>query len=309
MLGLVQRRVELRRAARHGHCRAAALRRRGHGRCATARGGAEGIETRWASHGSIEILKKIQQGGSEVASTSWAFSVMLLLEEPFMGSMANRAIHLSNDFEAQGLSNLAWAAAKLRFHHPELMEILGDPFAEAASKHLPLFSALAPVAKATLPKAKIIEGTQLFWAVATVEYQDEDLLQSLSRWSLEHLHHFAPQQLAGVAWACGKTNTGSPVIDAIASLAASGSISSTPQQLAITAWAAATLRRKQQPFFAMVAEEVLSLQDELSTQDVANLAWSPATAASAPKPCTAALSAAAQRLVEEMEPQHLANRL
>ena len=35
------------------------------------------------------------------------------------------AIHLSDDFEAQGLSNLAWAAAKLRFHHPELMETLG----------------------------------------------------------------------------------------------------------------------------------------------------------------------------------------
>ena len=35
------------------------------------------------------------------------------------------AIHLRDDFEAQGLSNLAWAAAKLRFHHPELMETLG----------------------------------------------------------------------------------------------------------------------------------------------------------------------------------------
>ena len=27
----------------------------------------------------------------------------------------------------------------------------------------------------SLCKAKIIEGTQLFWAVATVEYQDEEL--------------------------------------------------------------------------------------------------------------------------------------
>lgn len=174
---------------------------------------------------------------------------------------------------------------------------------------MPLFSALAPVAKATLPEAKIIEGTQLFWAVATVEYQDEDLLHCLSRWSLEQLHHFAPQQLAGVAWACGKTNTGSPVIDAITSLVASHGISFAPQQLAITAWAAAALRRKQQPFFDMVAEEVLTLQDELSTQDIANLAWSPATTAFTAPPCTAALAAAAQRLVEEMEPQHLANRL
>lgn len=172
---------------------------------------------------------------------------------------------------------------------------------------MPLFSALAPVAKATLPEAKIIEGTQLFWAVATVEYQDEDLLHCLSRWSLEQLHHFAPQQLAGVAWACGKTNTGSLVLDAIASLVASRGVSFAPQQLAITAWAAAALWRKQESFFAVVAEEVLTLQDELSTQDVANLAWSFATTFAAP-PC-AALAAAAQRLVEEMEPQHLANRL
>ena len=39
MSGLVQRRVELRRAG-HGRCRAAALLRRGHGRGPTARGGA-----------------------------------------------------------------------------------------------------------------------------------------------------------------------------------------------------------------------------------------------------------------------------
>jgi hypothetical protein len=42
----------------------------------------------------------------------------------------------------------------------------------------------------------------------------KDLLHCLSRWSLEQLHHFAPQQLAGVAWACGKTNTGSLVLGA-----------------------------------------------------------------------------------------------
>ena len=44
--------------------------------------------------------------------------------------------------------------------------------------------------------------------------------------------------------------------DAIASLVASG-VSLAPQQLAITAWAAAALRRKQQPFFAVVAEEAM----------------------------------------------------
>lgn len=49
-------------------------------------------------------------------------------------SMAKRAIHLRDDFEAQGLSNLAWAVAKLRFHHPELMETLGDRGCAKASE-------------------------------------------------------------------------------------------------------------------------------------------------------------------------------
>jgi len=52
----------------------------------------------------------------------------------------------------------------------------------------------------------------------------KDLLHCLSRWSLEQLHHFAPQQLAGVAWACGKTNTGSPVIGASMVLAIFGDV-------------------------------------------------------------------------------------
>ena len=45
--------------------------------------------------------------------------------------------------------------------------------------------------------------------------------------------------------------------DAIASLVASRGVSFAPQQLAITAWAAAALWRKQESFFAVVAGEAM----------------------------------------------------
>eukprot|EP00434_Breviolum_minutum_P001270 symbB.v1.2.001115.t1/scaffold46.1/size430244/6 len=63
---------------------------------------------------------------------------------------------------------------------------------------LPLLSAMMPVAMETLPQAKIIEVTQLFWAMATLEFHHEELLSSLSCWATERVEQFTPQQLAGL---------------------------------------------------------------------------------------------------------------
>ncbi|CAK9019115.1 unnamed protein product [Durusdinium trenchii] len=188
--------------------------------------------------------------------------------------------------------------------------------AEASAIHMPFLKTLAPFARSRLPEANVQEMTQLAWAMATLEFHDEALLDALLTSSLKSLDTFSPAQLAGLAWSCARLiKKNSLLLDALLHVDLAPFDA---QQLALFAWALARLGLRGaasagESAFGRIATKVVELHAELRPQSVSNLAWCFAAAAYSTRAGgepehLLALAAQAQQHVAELEAQHVANR-
>lgn len=147
---------------------------------------------------SLRILP--QFGTQGLSNIAWAFSVLAVLDLPFMNSIASPARAKITAFQAQELSNTAWAFSSLRLKDIPLLDAIS-----AASLTKIRDGILCSRSEANPPddhdSCTPLHLSITAWSFATLECSDWPLLNAIAAASLPPILQFDAQCLSNTVWA------------------------------------------------------------------------------------------------------------
>ncbi|KAJ1458155.1 hypothetical protein M885DRAFT_614507 [Pelagophyceae sp. CCMP2097] len=241
---------------------------------------------------ATEAAPRLEPRG--LSNVVWAAAKLKVDDDALYDAVSRAAERKAPQFAAQALSNTAWAFAT----------------AERASPQL--FESLARAAKRQLPTFKPQELSNMAWAFARVEFAGDegDLFGGISVSALKALERFKPQEVANLVWAFSRLHFyDGELLRGVSNLCLTQDAflgGCTSQNLANLLWAFATAGHADDALFQAVSTEA-SRRDvsKFTPQDHANICWSLAVFRIED---TAFLEAvAAKAVLEDFGPQALAN--
>ncbi|EFJ51245.1 hypothetical protein VOLCADRAFT_87862 [Volvox carteri f. nagariensis] len=167
-------------------------------------------------------------GGGMAAARQRPHQLMLLLawrsyEHSMLSSWAAQTLDKLASFEPQGVSNTAWAFARLGFHSPQLFQALSAAalhkiegftaqglsnlaWAMATAGHVQprLFEALARHATSLAPSFNAQNCSVTLWACATLRHHDDELFNALLERLVAEVDTCEPQNVANALWAVAR---------------------------------------------------------------------------------------------------------
>jgi Leucine-rich repeat (LRR) protein len=163
----------------------------------------------------------------------------------------------SGSFEAQSLSNLTWAYAKVKGIKVDV-QLLDD----IANRAIPIMDDFAPQWLANVA-----------WGFATLNHKAPSLFDAIADAAqARSIEEFAPQALSNLILAYAKMNHNSPALFDVIAQAAQVRINEfKPQSLSNTAWAFASLNHKATLLFDAVADAAQVQINEFNPQDISTL--------------------------------------
>ena len=204
-----------------------------------------------------------------------AYSHALLEYDPelddgskLLTNIADETIGRFNEFNAQDISNLAWAYATMKIQNRSLFEAMGDFVSNMYD----------------LKSFKPQELANIVWAYATANEKHPDLFRIVGDNidSMLDLNPFDPQALSNIVWAYATANEKHPGLfrkigDNIVSLKDLKPFD--PQALSNIVWAYATADEKHTHLFNKVGDSIVAMKDlkSFKPQELSNLVWAYAT--------------------------------
>jgi very-short-patch-repair endonuclease len=216
----------------------------------------------------------------------------LPLPAAFWQAIDQQAQLLVTDFNAQDLSNTAWAFATAGVRAPEL------------------FAVIAAHAQSRLAKLKFAaQGlSNTAWAFAKVDVRAPELFAAIAAHARPRLAEFNGQGLSNIAWAFATAGVpASELFTAIAAHARSRFADFNAQNLSNTAWAFATAGAPTPALFTAIAAHARSRLADFDEQDLSNTAWAFVTAGVPAPELLAAIAVRAQLRIADFTAQGLSN--
>eukprot|EP00929_Paragymnodinium_shiwhaense_P069945 TRINITY_DN35356_c0_g1_i1.p1 TRINITY_DN35356_c0_g1~~TRINITY_DN35356_c0_g1_i1.p1 ORF type:complete len:742 (+),score=133.45 TRINITY_DN35356_c0_g1_i1:128-2353(+) len=197
---------------------------------------------------------------SLLPNIAWAYAKMRVWHAQLLRTVVQLAMTRKLSFKPQGVANVAWALAKLL---------------EAEDNLYPIqwFSCLA--AEADDEAYKPQELCNILWSLAAATASEAESLRVLLRRAEETLPRFAPQGLANVLWAAAKLGGQSSrrFGDAAIPSVRRHVTKFNEQELVNIAWAYAATRQEDSAVLASLSTAITARVSKLNAQDVANTAW------------------------------------
>eukprot|EP00929_Paragymnodinium_shiwhaense_P018247 TRINITY_DN12847_c0_g4_i1.p1 TRINITY_DN12847_c0_g4~~TRINITY_DN12847_c0_g4_i1.p1 ORF type:complete len:1172 (+),score=175.39 TRINITY_DN12847_c0_g4_i1:62-3517(+) len=209
-------------------------------------------------------------------------------EEGIYETIADVAIRIGAELQAQEVANIAWA------------------FASAKVVHRPLQNALA---------TRFLVGTQMFapqelanvaWSFATLLQANMHVFRTILATSSPRLSEFKPRELSSLAWSLPTVSVSVAGVATEFSAAIQqlhGRLSA--QSLSNLAWSFATSMSNDLKIFEVLATEALPTLDHFESQDLSNFAWAFATVAASDATLFDALAQKAIKELDEFKTQEL----
>jgi len=289
-----------------------------------------------------EVLGRM--GGREIANVLYAHARLHTLGRVHGGDrilavlVARASAHAekgAQDFNAQEVSNVLWALAKMEIGAPaqllEAMETralataaLWDPqgvanlfWAFAKMERTPSAALLAAMGRQAVSTVRAFtpQGVSSFmWSLGSLSAApDPEVLAAMDRRALEIVQEFGAQNLANFMWAHARlgARVSPELYDALGARVVEIAREFKPQELANFMWASATMELTAgEPLLAAVSEQAVARAHEFRPQDVSNLLWALATTgARADAQLVAAMQQRAFDAVADFKPQEVANLL
>mmetsp|Transcript_89038 Transcript_89038/g.160575 ORF Transcript_89038/g.160575 Transcript_89038/m.160575 type:complete len:741 (+) Transcript_89038:515-2737(+) len=230
-------------------------------------------------------------GPRGLSNIAWACARLTLgNDSPLFHAIAGASVPRIKEFSEQDLSNIAWACATL---------IVRD---------LPLFAAISSASVEKMPQFTPQGLANTAWSVATLSVADAPLLQAIAVASLSQIQQFRPQELSNIAWSYATLRFfDAPLLEAISGAVQAKITAFNERDLAEIAWSFASLSCKNMPLIYAIASQAVLRRNEFSAKHLSNLAWAMATWAVPHQPLLKAIAAAAVLKIDEFTPQGLSN--
>jgi hypothetical protein len=194
------------------------------------------------------------------------------IKEDVFLSLANVFVRKMNQFNAQSLSNLAYAYALIRF-----VPVLADGS--------DLFDHIAIQVNGRTKEFKPQEVSNMVWAFTTVKKRHDALFKAMGDQVVthEHLNGFEPQHFSNIVWAYATAGVNHPqLFEKVANhiVRHDHLRDFKPQHLSNTVWAYATAQVYHRTMFEKMANHIVGLDHlrEFKPQAIANIMWAYATA-------------------------------
>jgi hypothetical protein len=226
----------------------------------------------------------------DISNTAWAFATAGVPAPELFAAIAAHAQPRLAEFKAQELSNTAWAFATAGVPAPEL------------------FAAIAAHARPRIAEFKAQELSNTAWAFATAAAPASELFAAIAARARPRLADFTTQGLSNTAWAFA--TAGIPEHELFASIARHALprlADFTPQGLPNTAWAFATAGVPAPELFVAFAAHARPHLAKFNAQELSNTAWAFATAGAHAPELFAAIAAHAQPRLAQFNAQGLSN--
>jgi hypothetical protein len=226
-------------------------------------------------------------------------------------SLASASLRKLDEFDAQGLSNLAYAYALIRFvpvladgrdlfdhiaihtigrtteMSPQAVANIVWSYATVKKQHDALFKAIGDqvVAHEHLRDFKPQTLSNIVWAYATAQVSHLRLFERMADHiaGFDHLRDFKPQELSNTAWAYATAEVSHPELfekvgNHIVEVVHLGDFK--PQELSNTVWAYATAGVNRPQLFEKMVHHILGLDHlrDFKPQALSNIVWAYATA-------------------------------
>ena len=206
----------------------------------------------------------------------------------------------AEEVSARSLTSIAWAVAKLRLPHAELLAALSaqaavqlrrralDAFGianvvwalatlrEVHEADAALLDACAEAACAMPGAFKPQELTNLLWGFATLKRRHGPLFEAMAATATARIGEFTPQGLSQTVWAYAKLNLAKHTLLLAAADAASprGTMARyDPQSIATLGWSFANLEVEHGPLLGALSREALARPEAFDGASCAQLLW------------------------------------
>ncbi len=225
----------------------------------------------------VAFLRKSRSGYYRKDNFASLLSNLLLngnamIKEDVFLSLANASVREMNQFNAQSLSNLAYAHA-----------LIG--YAPKFDDGRDLFDHIAIHANGRTKEFNPQEVSNMVWAFATVKKRHDALFKAIGDEVVahDHLNGFNPQALSNIAWAYATARVSHPELFVKIGnhIARHNHLRDfKPQELSNTVWAYATAGVNHPKLFEKMANHIVSLDHltEFDPQALSNIVWSYVTA-------------------------------
>jgi hypothetical protein len=214
-------------------------------------------------------------------------------------SLAIASVRKLDQFDAQGISNLAYAYALIGY--VPKYDDGSDLFDHVAMQSIKMRTEFAP------------QGiSNMVWAFATVKKRHDSLFKTLGNEVVahEHLREFRPQHLSNIVWAYASAGVSHPqLFEKMANHIISPEVLKQldPQALSNTVWAYATAQVSHPKMFQQVTRAAIQRKEDFISQEVANLLWSYATMGIFDKQLFSSFVPIAAQLIDSCNNQGVAN--
>ncbi|KAL7449821.1 hypothetical protein ACHAWC_001838 [Mediolabrus comicus] len=218
--------------------------------------------------------------------------------------IAENSMDILNEFDAQGLSNLAYAYALIEY----------VPKFDDGSD---LFDHIAMQSIKMRAEFNAQDVSNMVWAFATVKKRHDALFKAMGDQVVaqDHLRDFRPQALSNIVWAYATAGVSHPILfekvtNHIVELKSLDRFTH-PQDVSNTVWAYATAGVNHPQLFEKLANHIAGLDNlrEFKPQHVSNTVWAYATAGVNHPNLFEKMANHIVRLdhLRDFKPQHLSN--
>jgi len=231
-----------------------------------------------------------EYGPQGLSNTAWAYAKLQICDAPFLDAIAADVVPKLQQFQPQNLSNTSWAFAALHI----LTEQLMDAIAEVSVEKIAEFDAQAV--------------TNIAWSYAKLSYIPPWALNPLIEQALSHISEWGSQNLSGFAWSMAALSFRSRRLMHIISEEVVCKISDFgAQDLSNTSWAYARLSIIHYQMLNVMSEDAVGKISQFNPQNLSNTVWSYATLEIAKMPLMNAIAACAIDTISEFSAQNLGN--
>jgi len=192
----------------------------------------------------------------DLTNTAWALATFRIEDLPLLEAIASSAVAQQDSFHGQDLANTAWAYAKL--------QVL----------HAPVFDAIAAQALARISEAEPQNLANTAWAFATMKLLHTPLISAMAGQAASIVRQFGPQECANMVWSLANLMfVDAPCLAAIANKFLTSLKTGSVQNLTNTVWAYAQMRLKNTTLFGAIAQESIVLLPQFRERDLSITAW------------------------------------
>mmetsp|Transcript_16551 Transcript_16551/g.58788 ORF Transcript_16551/g.58788 Transcript_16551/m.58788 type:complete len:443 (-) Transcript_16551:21-1349(-) len=202
-----------------------------------------------------EAPRRMRQfNAQELSNTAWAFAKWGFDAPNLHAAIAEEAPKKIADFKAQELANIAWAYSRAGVEAPRL-------YAAASSE-----------AMLKMDHFNSQDLTNMVWAYATAGVPAPELFDAIAHEALKKLDTFNAQEFANLVWAFSTAGVSAPLLYAAVAAEAPRAISTfKAQELSITLWAFAKAGVPAPALYDAVAEEAPRKLETFTSQNLYNI--------------------------------------